>query len=234
MRDAWAHTLLLYNTRNAVGLGLKLDGTAAEAWTSLTSQYKISSDLAMVTAQHDLCNITFVDGNDFPTYISNLHTKWVMANNAGAKINDVDFRMVILSSLPASWDSVVGMLYETKSSADVINRLTIHWNRIDRAESTTNPAMTVMALQADARKPRNQLLCTNQNCGHHGHTIANCYWHGGGKEGQFPPGFGQRRGVHNSTSNNTTSTTNALSVTAALTDANTHLKDNSCACLRCG
>src|ERR1700678_1005050 len=24
------------------------------------------------------------------------------------------------------------------------------------------------------------------------HTMANCYWPGGGKEGQFPPGFGQR------------------------------------------
>ena len=33
--NAWAHALLLYNTKNAFGLGLKLDGTAAEAWTSL-------------------------------------------------------------------------------------------------------------------------------------------------------------------------------------------------------
>ncbi|EDR06651.1 retrovirus-related pol polyprotein [Laccaria bicolor S238N-H82] len=217
MRDAWARALLLYNTKNAVGLGLKLDGTAAEAWNSLTSQYKVSSDLAMITAQRDLRNITFTDGNDFPTHISNLRTKWVTANNAGAKINDADFRMVILSSLPASWDSVVGTLYEAKSSADVISRLTIHWNRIDRSKSVANPATTVTALQADTRKPRSQLLCANQNCGRRGHTIANCYWRGGGKEGQFPPGFGQRGGARGSTPNN--ATPNTSSVTAALTDA---------------
>ena len=121
MRDAWAHALLLYNTKNAVGLGLRLDSTAAEVWNSLTSQYKVSPDLAMVTAQCDLWNITFIDGNDFPIHVANLCTKWVMANNAGAKINDVDFHMIILSSLPASWDSVVGTLYEVKSSGDIIN-----------------------------------------------------------------------------------------------------------------
>jgi hypothetical protein len=218
MRDAWARALLLYNTKNAVGLGLKLDGTAAEAWKSLTSQYKISSDLAMVTAQRDLRNTTYADGNDFPTHISNLRTKWAIANSAGAKIDDTDFRMIVLSSLPESWDSVVGTLYEAKSSADVINRLTIHWNRIDRSKSVTNPAMTVTALQTDVRRPRSQLQCTNRNCGRRGHTIANCYWRGGGKEGQFPPGFGQRGGGNGSMTQSATSTTNTSSVTAALTD----------------
>ena len=68
--------LLLYNTKNAAGLGLRLSGTAAEVWSSLTSQYKVSSDLTMVTAQRNLHNIMFVDGNDFPTHISSLCTKW--------------------------------------------------------------------------------------------------------------------------------------------------------------
>lgn len=103
--------------------------------------------------------------------------------------------MIILSSLPVSWDSVVGTLYDAKSSADIISHLTIHWNRIDRSKSITNPATTVTALQVDTKKSQNQLLCTNQNCGRRGHTIANCYWRGGGKEGQFPPGFGQRGGA---------------------------------------
>jgi hypothetical protein len=216
MHDAWARALLLYNTKNAIGLGLKLDGTAAEAWTSLTSQYKISSDLAVVTTQHDLRNTTFSDRNDFPTHISNLHTKWVTANNAGAKITDTDFRMIILSSLPESWDSVVGTLYEAKSSADVISHLMIHWNRTDHSKSVINPATVVTALQTDARRPRSQLQCANKNCGRWGHTIANCYWRGGGKEGQFPPGFGQCGGVQGSNPQNTTS--NTSSVTAALTD----------------
>ena len=133
MHDAWVHALLLYNTKSAVGLRLKLDGTAVEAWTSLTLQYKVSSDLTMITAQCYLRNTMFVDGNDFPTHISNLRTKWVLANNTGSKINKADFCMIILPSLPASWDSMVGTLYDAKSLADIISHLTIHWNRIDRS-----------------------------------------------------------------------------------------------------
>jgi len=189
MHDAWVHVLLLYNTKNLIGLGLKLDGTAAEAWNSLTSQYKISSDLATITTQCNLRTTTFADGNDFPTHISNLHTKWAVANSAGAKISDTNFHMIILSSLLVSWDSIVGTLYEAKSSADVISWLMIHWNRIDHSKSVTNPSSVVTVLQANAKQACNQLQCTNTNCGHCRHTITNCYWKGGGKEGQFPADF---------------------------------------------
>lgn len=38
-------------------------------------------------------------------------------------------------------------------------------------------------------------VCTNPSCKakkRSTHSTANCYWPGGGKEGQFPPNFGQR------------------------------------------
>ena len=38
--------------------------------------------------------------------------------------------------------------------------------------------------------------------------IANCYWPGGGKEGQFPPNFGQKNRANTATANTTTPTTN--------------------------
>ncbi|KAF9444571.1 hypothetical protein P691DRAFT_635916, partial [Macrolepiota fuliginosa MF-IS2] len=37
-----------------------------------------------------------------------------------------------------------------------------------------------------------QLVCSNQNCRQSGHTIEDCYWPGGGKQGQFPPNFGRQ------------------------------------------
>ncbi|KDR67143.1 hypothetical protein GALMADRAFT_80069, partial [Galerina marginata CBS 339.88] len=36
--DAWTMGLIIYNVKNPVGLGVKLDRTAAEAWKSLTDQ----------------------------------------------------------------------------------------------------------------------------------------------------------------------------------------------------
>ncbi|KDR76040.1 hypothetical protein GALMADRAFT_49067, partial [Galerina marginata CBS 339.88] len=38
IHDAWTMGLIIYNVKNPVGLGIKLDGTAAEAWKSLTDQ----------------------------------------------------------------------------------------------------------------------------------------------------------------------------------------------------
>ena len=54
-----------------------------------------------------------------------------------------------------------------------------------------------MALQTSTskQKKRSQLICVNPNCRHQGHTIEMCYWPGGGKEEQFSPGFGKRRGL---------------------------------------
>lgn len=48
--------------------------------------------------------------------------------------------------------------------------------------------------------------CTNSNCKakkQSTHTTANCYWPGGGKEGQFPPNFGQRAKANIISSNKT-------------------------------
>ena len=54
-----------------------------------------------------------------------------------------------------------------------------------------------MALYTTTPKQRtnSQLICTNPNCKRRGHTIEVCYWPGGEKEGQFPPGFGKRGGA---------------------------------------
>jgi hypothetical protein len=51
-------------------------------------------------------------------------------------------------------------------------------------------ATSPTALNTSAPKRR----CTNPGCKaiyKTSHTIENCYWSGGGKEGQFPPNFGR-------------------------------------------
>ena len=34
-RDAWALELIIYNTENPVGMGIKMDRTVADAWKAL-------------------------------------------------------------------------------------------------------------------------------------------------------------------------------------------------------
>jgi len=54
----------------------------------------------------------------------------------------------------------------------------------------------------------------NPNCKQRGHSIENCYWQGGGKKGQFPPGFGR----HGGEGSNTPTTNSIVAVTNVSTE----------------
>jgi len=191
VRDAWALGLLIFNIMNPVALGVVTTKTAADAWTSLTQNYAITTDMAAIAADAELRGIKYEDSQDFDMHIKGLREKLDGALNAGAQISDASFRMIILSSLPKSWDPIVGTLYTATSSAALIAALKTHWLRIRSREPNVPTALQVKARTSN---PHNQLLCMNPNCKRRGHAIENCYWQGGGKEGQFPPGFGQRGG----------------------------------------
>ena len=58
----------------------------------------------------------------------------------------------------------------------------------NKTGNSTNHSNTVLATKTNDG-------CTNPNCKAKKcstHTTANYYWPGGGKEGQFPPNFGQK------------------------------------------
>ena len=100
----------------------------------------------------------------------------------------------------------------------------MHWSQLTRNGISMNPTTTTVALQANMQrnqKSRSPILCTNKNCGHRGHLVENYYWLGGGKEGQFPPGFG-KHGGDTGTSRNTsgTSTTGSTTANVAMVSAN--------------
>ncbi|KAF9468433.1 hypothetical protein BDZ94DRAFT_1246785 [Collybia nuda] len=96
--------------------------------------------------------------------------------------------MIIIASLPKSWDPIVSSLYDSKTSAEVTARINLHWSRITNRQLSAGTAATALQTKT-LQPPRNQMQCTNPNCGRKGHTIEYCYWKGGGREGKFPPGF---------------------------------------------
>src|SRR6266542_1334779 len=89
------------------------------------------------------------------------------------------------------WLPVIPSLYSMTSTADIFSILIAHGMILNRGlqnkPSSGLSNTTLVAKITDA--------CTNPNCKakkHSTHSTANCYWPGGGKEGQFPPNFGQR------------------------------------------
>src|SRR6266545_7826590 len=89
------------------------------------------------------------------------------------------------------WLLVIPSLYSMTSTTDIFSTLIAHGIILNRglqnkpASGSSNTALTAKVVDA----------CTNPNCKVKKcstHSTANCYWPGGGKEGQFPPNFGQQ------------------------------------------
>ncbi|CAA7267101.1 unnamed protein product [Cyclocybe aegerita] len=150
IRDAWAMGLLTWNVKNVVGLGVKTDGMVAQAWTSLKSQYETTSDLAAVLADTELHLIKFHNGDNLPTHIANLRSKWAYANSVGVEILDRDFHIILLQSLPPTpvWEAFTLTLYELKTAAKVITQITLHWQRISRNSTVATPREATPTMSA--------------------------------------------------------------------------------------
>lgn len=127
-RDAWTLGLIVYNTRNSVGLGIKMDGTATEAWKTLTENYGVFLEIAAMNAEKKLRATEFTDGMDFTRHVEDLREKWKSATKKGAKINNKTFRTILIASLPESWNAVVAGVYAKTKSREVIAALTTHWD----------------------------------------------------------------------------------------------------------
>jgi len=95
---------------------------------------------------------------------------------------------------------VVAGLYGNMNSAETISQLQSWYARISQ-NRPPKIGQNSMALYTTTPKQRtnSQLICTNPNCRHRGHIIEVCYWPGGGKENQFPLGFGKRGGARGTT-----------------------------------
>ena len=189
-RDAWALSLIINNCKNPIGLGIKMSGTAADAWKALTDGYGTVSTLAAMGAENWLRATMYADGADFAIHLADLCTRWQDAVEKGAVISDETFRTIVMNSLPESWNTIVASLYDTPTSAKLIASLTVHWERLRTQKMAAG--VTTTALQANAKPQRSRLVCTNMNCKRTGHTIEACYWLGGGREGQFPQSFRNR------------------------------------------
>jgi len=121
---------------------------------------------------------------------------------------DEVWKGIIICSIPptARWLPVILSLYLIISPADIISTLLAHGmilNRGNQGKSMSSSSNTMLAARTNGG-------CVNPNCKakkRSTHTTNDCYWPGGGKEGQFLPNFGQR-----SRANATTSTSKTESV----------------------
>ncbi len=135
----------------------------------------------------------YIEGMSIQDHIKLLQTRKAAVDNLSmAAMSDETWRGILIQSIPPTtrWLPVIPSLYVHVLSVDIVSSLIAHGmilsqgNNIKPTSNSSNTALVVRG--ADS--------CTNPNCKAKKcltHMTANCYWPGGGKEGQFPPNFGQ-------------------------------------------
>ena len=211
-RDQLARGHITPNCTDVASLGVNTTGTAKDAYDSIISEWGKSTDMRRSHAQEALNRTIFSEGSDIQDHIKLLRTRKVAVDNlSSSQMDDETWRGLIIRSIPPTtkWLPVIPSLYALASSSDIISTLLAHGMILGRdTKAVSGSNTTALATRTTTEG------CTNPNCKakkQTTHTTANCYWPGGGKEGQFPPNFSQRAKA------NTTSTTPATTTTPTAT-----------------
>ncbi|KAF9006788.1 hypothetical protein BDZ89DRAFT_1048690 [Hymenopellis radicata] len=204
-RDEWnyrngvAKSIIITNIVDPIAIGLKRDGTAAEVWERLEKICLPKSDAALSLAEEQFNNTKFTgtSRNELDEHIANVHAKAARLQSLGKVVPDKDLKNTIARSLPKTpeWFGISGSLYAALSSEDVIALIQAHAIHIGLSEEPTLGLGINANTYAATGGGGARRSCTNPNCkarDRSGHWIADCYWPGGGKEGQFPANFGRR------------------------------------------
>lgn len=210
-RDQLVQGHVTLNCSDVASLGVTTTGTAKDAWDSIQVEWGKSTDMCRSHAQEALNRTEYAEGTNIQDYIKLLRTCRAAVDNLSAQaMSDETWRGIIIRSIPPTvkWLPVIPSLYTMTASADIISTLLAHGMILGRG--ATNKVTTAASGSATALATHTTEGCTNPNCKakkRSTYTTNNCYWPGGGKEGQFPPNFGQRTRANITTSTIMTSTT---------------------------
>ena len=193
-RDQLVQGHITLNCTDVASLGVVTTGTAKDAWDSIKNEWGKSTDMRHSHAQELLNKTVYVKETDIQDHVKLLHTRRATVDNLNTSaMADETWKGIIIRSIPPmmKWLLVIPSLYVMTTPADIFLTLLAHGMILDRGnESKPTSGISNTVLAAKTSDP-----CTNPNCKakkRSTHNTANCYWPGGGKEGQFPPNFGQR------------------------------------------
>lgn len=185
------------NCTDVAGFGVITTGSAKEAYDYIQNEWGKSTDMRRSHAQEALNRTKYAEGTHILDHIKLLRARKAAVDSlSSSTMTDETWRGIIIRSIPptAKWLPVIPSLYAMATSANVISTLSAHGFILARETSNTTIG-TNFSNTALAARTIDLEGCTNATCKakiRSTHTTANCYWPGGGKEGQFPPDFGQR------------------------------------------
>ena len=205
-----AQHIILSTTATCIGAKIKNMSTAKDMWEEVKKDATTKSTLFIIDAEDQLTSMRCNESTDPKNHLSEIKTHFKLMTrrrdnltNIGSTLSDTRFSTMIMSSLPSSYRPAL----QTITAASKANKTVIvpadlitffieeaEHRVIERGRATADAALVACSGGKSGRpgKPRNgankptNVVCENSNCGKSGHTKANCWVKGGGKEGQGP------------------------------------------------
>lgn len=165
-------------------------GSATDLWTQFHTAAYADSSIPLCTHISSICS--------YAEALERLHSD---------KPSDTQIIAQIFTSLPSSYSTIVKILKNSDNANDLDYIIECILAEETTQKSANNFMIHPTALMAT---PKLNVICANPICkaaGRLGHTIDNCFWPGGGKEGQWPEWWFKSRGVLADSSTSTTSST---------------------------
>ena len=106
-------------------MGINTTGTAIRIWKIVKDNCEITSEMTKINAQEELQTIKYTNDDDFPTHLSIICSKLSQVCAMGTTISDNTFKVILLNSLPKTWNPAVAPLYNNTFLAEAIQQLNV-------------------------------------------------------------------------------------------------------------
>ncbi|PIL33575.1 transcription factor [Ganoderma sinense ZZ0214-1] len=164
-------SLLLQTVPESLKLDIATKTRADEAWQILTSKYDNQGDFMQLHCEEG------ADPRPVLTHLARLRSEYA---TAGGVLPDDQYKVHILAILPSSYRPAIRAIQASARSAQIPLTPTA------LIEAITEIAHDEHAMDGDATNPSAMAACNIEcyNCHREGHTKAECWSKGGGREGQ--------------------------------------------------
>lgn len=200
-KDKRLRSILLSNISDAEmgpAIGAK---TSAEIWQKLKAAKESNSGIAKLTARRKLYRLTADDSTDIAEHVKQMRQVHQELSIMGVEVSDEDFLGLLMTSLPEGWDNFSNTYFTANAtginkitSDEFISAINDELRRRSARATTSDTALKAYASNSySGSRPHNGTRQGNQNtktkcdnCGRGGHSKADCWSKGGGKEGNSP------------------------------------------------
>ena len=165
----------------SLGLLSQVDIVSAYTmWTSIEQRFHMSGAAAMAIAHKALLNKQIGPTEKMLTHIQELRALRTEYYNAGGRLDDVDWKVIIMGSLRHKWEPYRPSLLTLENPDHIINLLLLEARTLDANISSG----TESARAAPVKDRRSGPGCTH--CGRRGHPASRCWAPGGAQAANAP------------------------------------------------